>query len=70
MTLMNTIPIPLTFLLFLGPLLADPADPAKVDSDYAIQGEYTGVVKGEDGDLKLGCQVVALGRETSWPVDM
>ena len=62
MTLMNTIPIPLTFLLFLGPLLADPADPAKVDSDYAIQGEYTGVVKGEDGELKLGCQVVALGK--------
>ena len=62
MTLMNTIPIPLTLLLFLGPLLADPADPAKVDSDYAIQGEYTGVVKGEDGELKLGCQVVALGK--------
>ena len=38
------------------------ADPAKVDADYAIQGEYTGTVKGEEGDKKLGCQVVALGK--------
>ena len=33
-----------------------------MDSDYAIQGEYHGVVKGKDGDLKLGCQVVAMGK--------
>ena len=59
---MKTISIPLTFLLFLGTLWSDPADPAKVDSDYAIQGEYSGVVKGKDGDMKLGCQVVALGK--------
>ncbi len=38
------------------------ADPSKVDADYAIQGEYTGSVQGEDGDKKLGCQVVALGK--------
>ena len=51
------------FLFFLGQSIhADPADPAKVDSDYAIQGEYQGVVKGMDGDLKLGCQVVAMGK--------
>ena len=51
------------FLFFLGQSIhADPADPAKVDSDYAIQGEYHGVVKGMDGDLKLGCQVVAMGK--------
>ena len=43
-------------------LYGDPADPSKVDSDYAIQGEYHGVVKGKDGDLKLGCQVVAMGK--------
>ena len=59
---MKTISIPLTFLLFLAPLWADPADPAKVDADYAIQGEYSGAVKGKDGDLKLGCQVVAMGK--------
>jgi hypothetical protein len=41
----------------------DPAaDPSNVDADYAIQGEYTGTVKGEEGDKKLGCQVVALGK--------
>ena len=38
------------------------ADPSKVDADYAIQGEYTGTVIGEEGDKKLGCQVVALGK--------
>ncbi|MFP6900220.1 MAG: hypothetical protein VCA36_04720, partial [Opitutales bacterium] len=38
------------------------ADPSKVDADYAIQGEYTGTVKGEEGDKKLGCQVIALGK--------
>ena len=43
-------------------LYADPADPSKVDSDYGIQGEYSGLVKGEEGDLKLGCQVVAMGK--------
>ena len=43
-------------------LYGDPADPSKVDSDYGIQGEYSGLVKGEEGDLKLGCQVVAMGK--------
>ena len=38
------------------------ADPSKVDADYAIQGEYTGSVKGEEGEKKLGCQVVAMGK--------
>lgn len=44
-----------------APSKADSADPSKVDADYALQGEYSGVVKGEDGEKKLGCQVVALG---------
>ncbi|MBU63486.1 MAG: hypothetical protein CMI26_13395 [Opitutae bacterium] len=44
-----------------APSKEDSADPSKVDTDYAIQGEYTGTVMGEDGDKKLGCQVVALG---------
>lgn len=32
-------------------------DPAKVDADYAIQGEYSGTLEGK----KVGVQVVALG---------
>jgi hypothetical protein len=37
------------------------ADPAKVDEDYAIQGEYSGEVMTADGELKVGAQVIALG---------
>jgi hypothetical protein len=33
----------------------------KTDADFAIQGEYTGTLKGDDGDFKLGVQVIALG---------
>jgi hypothetical protein len=36
-------------------------DPAKVDNDYALQGEYSGEVMTADGDLKVGAQVIALG---------
>jgi hypothetical protein len=36
-------------------------DPAKADEDYALQGEYTGEVKTQEGDLKVGAQVIALG---------
>ena len=50
-----------TILALVAGLHGDPADPSKVDSDYAIQGEYSGTVKGEEGDFKLGCQVVAMG---------
>ena len=32
-------------------------DPAKVDADYAIQGEYSGIIGGK----KMGVQVIALG---------
>ena len=52
---------PFLFFLVLS-VHADPADPSKVDSDYAIQGEYSGLVDGEEGKLKLGCQVVSLGK--------
>jgi hypothetical protein len=37
------------------------ADPAKVDEDYALQGEYSGEVMTSDGELKVGAQVIALG---------
>jgi hypothetical protein len=36
-------------------------DPAKVDEDFALQGEYTGEVQTQDGELKVGAQVIALG---------
>ncbi len=36
-------------------------DPAKVDQDFAFQGEYAGEVMTGDGALKVGAQVVALG---------
>jgi hypothetical protein len=36
-------------------------DPAKVDEDYTLQGEYSGEVMTADGDLKVGAQVIALG---------
>ena len=34
------------------------ADPAKVDADYAFQGEYAGVLAGQ---FDVGAQVIALG---------
>jgi len=37
-------------------------DPAKVDADYAVQGEYVGSIKTDDGEEKLGVQVIALGK--------
>ena len=36
----------------------DAADPAKVDADYAFQGEYAGVLAGQ---YDVGSQVIALG---------
>ena len=36
-------------------------DPAKTDADFPFQGEYTGTIKTENGELKVGLQVVALG---------
>lgn len=37
------------------------ADPAKADADFVFQGEYVGVVKSEEGDKKIGVQLIALG---------
>lgn len=37
------------------------SDPAKVDEDFALQGEYSGEVMTDDGKLKVGAQVIALG---------
>ena len=34
------------------------ADPAKVDADYAFQGEYAGLLAGQ---FDVGAQVIALG---------
>jgi hypothetical protein len=37
-------------------------DPEKTDADFAIQGEYAGTVKTEDGEHPFGIQVIALGQ--------
>ena len=36
-------------------------DPAKVDSDYALQGEYTGSLEENGETIKAGAQIIALG---------
>jgi hypothetical protein len=36
-------------------------DPDNADADFPVQGEYTGTVKTEDGETKIGIQIIALG---------
>ncbi len=36
-------------------------DPEKVDADFAIQGEYSGMVVDDGQEFKAGVQVIALG---------
>ena len=49
----------LTAVVFAGPTFTDPE---KTDADFAYQGEYVGTVKSENGDVKIGLQVIALGK--------
>ena len=50
------------FLFFLGQSIhADPADPERWIPTMPYKGNIT-VWLGMDGDLKLGCQVVAMGK--------
>lgn len=42
-----------------GPAITDPT---KADADYALQGEYEGIIKTDDGDVKYGAQIIALGQ--------
>jgi len=37
-------------------------DPHQVDADFAYQGEYAGTVTTQEGDIRLGVQVIALGK--------
>lgn len=37
-------------------------DPKNTDDDFPIQGEYTGTVKTDNGDIKIGVQVIAMGK--------
>jgi hypothetical protein len=36
-------------------------DPTKTDADFAFQGEYAGEITTDDGPVKIGVQVIALG---------
>lgn len=45
-----------------GPTWTDPEKAAKEDPDFALQGEYVGSVKHEDKEVKIGIQVIALGK--------
>ena len=47
-----------TAILAKGPAYDDPT---KTDADFPFQGEYLGTIKGEEGELKVGLQVIALG---------
>ncbi len=54
------------FLLAAGAGLAAAADggatsPADADADFALQGEFVGTVKNDEGDVIVGVQVIALG---------
>jgi hypothetical protein len=50
--------------LLAGTVLAGPTytDPEKTDADFALQGEYAGVVKADGEEKKIGVQVIALGK--------
>lgn len=50
-------------LLSIAALAKGPAytDPDKADADFPFQGEYVGTVKNDDGEFKVGVQVIALG---------
>jgi len=37
-------------------------DPEKADADFAVQGEYEGMLKTDDGQTKMGIQIIALGK--------
>lgn len=37
-------------------------DPDKADADFAYQGEYVGTLKGDEGEMKIGVQIIALGQ--------
>lgn len=44
-----------------GPAYSDPKAAAKEDKDFAIQGEYVGVIDTGEEEVKMGVQVIALG---------
>lgn len=36
-------------------------DPDRTDADFAYQGEYVGAIKNNDGEVKIGLQIIAKG---------
>jgi len=63
-TKLTCIVVALTLLTAVAQAGKGPAytDPEKADADFAVQGEYTGTVKMKEGDMKMGVQVIALGK--------
>ncbi len=51
------------YCLFVAVLFSSPLVGQEKDSDYKIQGEYSGTIELQDGEMKYGIQVVALGDE-------
>lgn len=56
--------LPLALLVGITQAAKGPAtiDPEKADADFAVQGEYSGTLQTDDGEQKVGLQVIALGQ--------
>lgn len=50
-----------TAVAWAGPVYESP-EKARADADYALQGEYIGEIRNDDGVFKVGMQVVAQGK--------
>ena len=54
--------ITLASVAYAGPAWTDAEKAAQEDPDFKLQGEYVGMIKHDDGEAKVGIQVIALGK--------